>query len=97
MSTTTLKLKRPIVINEKTIESLSVDFDSLTGKDLKKIYVEHNARLEAKAPDYTAEDLPMLFVARVNGVIADDLISKLCASDYLRTRNRVGSFFEALD
>jgi hypothetical protein len=97
MSTTILQLKRPIDINGKTIESLNVDFDGLKGSDLKRIYVEHNARIDSKASDYNAEDLPMLFLAKLNGVIADDLISKLCASDYLRARNRVGSFFEELD
>ena len=45
----------------------------------------------AAGGEYSPQDLPMLFVAKLNKLVIDDLNAKLCASDYLALRKAIGS------
>jgi hypothetical protein len=90
------KLRKPFDNNGKTITELNVDFDDVPAELLISAYEEHAVR-KSTSPGYGDQMLPLLLVAKTNGMIVEDLRSKLKGGDYLRVIKRVETFFDSVD
>lgn len=86
-----IKLKKPIVKDGKTIDSINLDLDSLSGNDMIK--VEREARLRGDLspnPLFSSEGLSIV-AARASGLIPEDVIG-LGAPDFVEVTNTVRNF-----
>jgi hypothetical protein len=88
-------LKKPLVVGEQTITELSTDFTLLSKQDVKNVYKEHEVRLTA-VKDHENSDLPIMFIAKINGRRAEDL-NELNGADFIRLASIVGKFLDGTD
>ena|SRR5271166_3924577 len=89
------KLRRPFEINGKLLESLIVDFEDVPGRTIDAGYDEHNVR-KSTNPAHTDQKLPLVLVAKANGIIFEELDAKLMGGDKLRIYGKVERFFSGL-
>ncbi len=92
----TYTLRKPFELNGKTVTELNIDFDEVSADRLISAYDEHATR-RATGAGYGDQMLPLLLVAKMNGIIVEDLRSHLKGRDYLILIRKVESFFESLD
>jgi hypothetical protein len=87
-------LHTPLVLkNGKTITELSTDFDKLKARDLKAIGKQFRAiTKEFVVIPWTDERFQLMAVARVNGMITDDL-DELGGRDAVAVMNAAITFF----
>ncbi len=93
----TYTLRKPFDLNGKTITELNIDFDEVSADRLISAYDEHATRRSTTTAGYGDQMLPLLLVAKMNGIIVEDLRSHLKGRDYLILIRKVESFFESLD
>lgn len=89
-----VKLSKPITIDGQLIESIDLNFENLTGKDILAIDKE----LRARNSQFSVYDIEsqVLVVSKISGIIPDDL-EKLHAPDFLDVTSRVTLFLLNLD
>lgn len=90
------KLRRPFEINGKLISELITDLEDVPGSIIDAAYDEHSIRTQTN-PAHTDQKLPLVIVAKANGLIFEDLDSKLMGGDKMRIYHKIERFFTELD
>ncbi len=89
----TYTLKKPVTYNGNTIETLSFDFDKLTGEDAIKIEDELN-RLGTPviSPTFSGEYLIRMSARACTTPVGADLFKSMSLFDYNKIRSKARSF-----
>jgi len=88
----TYKLLRPFEVNGRKVTEIVLDMDALCANDILSVLDEHAALLKSN-PAHTRARLPFMYVARMNGLIANDLTARLKGNDFANILDEVGHFF----
>jgi hypothetical protein len=87
------KLKTPLASGGKTFESLNLDFDKLKARGFKAVAVQFRALVkEFVAIPWTDERYQLMCVARLNGLIYEDL-DELGGADTVAVMGAARNFF----
>lgn len=88
------KLTKPIDVDGKLIDSLELDLENLTGRDILAI----DRELRSRNSQFSVYDIEsqLLVVSRLSGIIPDDL-EKIQAPDFLEITSKVTLFLLNLD
>jgi len=90
----TIKLTKPLKLDDREIHTLELKLDELTGEDILKIDNELRAAGDGFDHIYNQQVL-LLIAAKASGIIADDL-KKLSAPDFLEVTFTVRNFLMGL-
>lgn len=91
-----VKLKKPVVYNGKNIDTLTFDFDSLTGADGLNIEAELQAIGKmAIVPAFSGDYLVRMAAKACTEKIGHDIFDLMSLRDYNRIRSAARSFLLA--
>lgn len=89
-----LKLSRPLVCANKTLEVLNLDFDKLDGEGLRQAYKRFRSMVKGEyvAVSWTDDRYQWICVAMLNGIVTDDL-KRLGGKDAAKMMGACRDFF----
>ena len=89
----TITFKSPLTYNEKSYETLTFDFEKLTGRDALNIEDELASIGKATiAPVFSGEYLVRMAAKACTEPVGADIFDKMSISDYNRVRSAARSF-----
>lgn len=97
-----VKLRKPISFPDgKTIESISIDVDKLSWQDLHNLEMEYAAVFPNQVPTngiyVTDTKYQALMIARLNGLIYDQMAPQIRGRDAITLTQRLGLFLQGVD